>query len=267
MIPPTARLKPDPPPEATMPYRNSATSLPSRRTATPTTTANANSDLDPSATACPTARISPAISLPCRAIQTLCQVSIITATPRIAALNSSCPMPANSWDKAPANAATTQAASAPASTPPTIQRLRCGTEPVTARTMPTINPASKTSRKTMMSAASIGARLLHDQGAARLFVEVVVKFVAPGFQRPHVDDALAIGGDHLFDPQRFAFKLHGLGVEILDPEGDRGIGRRAHLAGLELVLGIGHLNLSRLLRVRRRHRKHRHRAKRARGKL
>src|SRR3984893_10984527 len=133
-------------------------------------------------------------------------------------------MPANSCDSAPANAATTQAASAPAP----IQRLRLGTEPVTASTMPTINPASNTSRKTMMSAASIGVRLLHGQGAARLFVEVVVKFVASGFQRPHVDDALAIGGDHLFDPQRFAFKVHGLGVEILDPEGDRGIGRRAH---------------------------------------
>src|ERR1700736_6288839 len=260
MIPPTARLKPDPPSEATMPYRNSATSLPSRRTATPTTTANATSALFPSETACPTARISPAISLPCRAIQTLCQVNIITATLRIAALNSSCPIPANSWDKAPANAATTQAASAPASTPPTIQRLRCGTEPVTASTMPIINPASKTSRKTMMSAASIGARLLHDQGAARLFVEVVVKFVAPGFQCPHIDDALAVGGDHLFDPQRFALKLHGFGVEVLDPESEGFVGGGAHLARLELAVGIAHLNLRRLLRVRGRYRKQRNRA-------
>src|SRR6202043_563380 len=97
------------------------------------------------------------------AIQTLCQVSMTTATPRIAALNSSCPMPANNCDNAPANAATTQAASVPASTPPPIQRLRCGTEPVTASTMPTINPASKTSRNTMMSAASTNVRLLHDQ--------------------------------------------------------------------------------------------------------
>src|SRR5260221_4562180 len=186
MIPPSARLRADPPSDAATPYRNSATSLPTRKTATPTTTANANNDLVPSATACPTARISPATSLPCRAIQTLCQVNIITAMARIAALNSSCPMPANSCDSAPANAPTTQAASTPASTPPPIQRLRCGTEPVTASTMPTINPASKTSRKTMISAASIG--LLHGQGAARLFVEVVVKFVASGFQFPHIDD-------------------------------------------------------------------------------
>src|ERR1700694_3408993 len=171
-------------------------------------------------------------------------------------------MPENSCDSAPANAATTQAASAPASTPPTIQRLRCGTEPVTASTMPMINPASKTSRKTMMSAASTGARLLHDQGAARLFIEIIVKFVASGFQRPHIDDALAIGGDRLFDPQRFAFKLHGFGVEVLDAESDGFVGRRAHLGRLELALGIGHLKLGRLLRLRRRYWKHRNCAKR-----
>src|SRR3984893_12981520 len=233
MIQPTARLKPDPPSEATMPYRNSATSLPSRRTATPTTTANANSDLVPSATACPTARISPAISLPCRAIQTLCQVNIITATLRIDALNSSCPIPANSRDNAPANAATTQAASAPANTPPPIQRLRCGTEPVTASTMPTINPASKTSRKTIISAASIDACLMYGEGAARLFVEVIVEFVASGLQRPHIDDTLAVGSDHLFDPQRFALEFHRFGVEVLDPDRDGSVGRRVQLAWLE----------------------------------
>src|SRR5882762_8471771 len=257
MMPPIARLKADPPSVATTPYKNSATSLPSRRTATPTTKASASSDLVPSATACPTARISPAISLPCRAIQTLCHVNIITATARMAALNSSCPIPANSCDNAPANAATAQAASAPASTPPMIQRLRCGTEPVTASTMPIINPASKTSRNTMISAASTGARLLHDQGAARLFVEVVVKFVAPGFQCPHIDDPLALGGDHLFDPQRFAFKLHGFGVEVLDPKRDGFVGGRAQLARLELAVGIAHLNLGRLLRPRGKHREHR----------
>ncbi len=60
-----------------------------------------------------------------------------------------------------------------------------------------------------------GYRLLHGQSAARLFVEVVIKFVASGFQRPHIDDALAVGGDHLLDPQRRALELHRLGVEIL----------------------------------------------------
>src|SRR3979411_1013457 len=175
---------------------------------------------------------------------------MITAMPRIAALNSSCPMPANSCDRAPVNAATTQAAAVPASTPPPIQRFRCGTEPVTASTMPIINPASNTSRKTMMSAASTGVCLLHDQGAARLFVEVVVKLVASGLQSPHIDDTLAVGGAHLFDPQRFAFKFHGFGIEVLDPKRERFVGWRTQLARLELALGIAHLNLGRLLRLR-----------------
>jgi hypothetical protein len=47
-------------------------------------------------------------------------VSITTATQRITALNSSCPIPANKFDSALANIATTQAASTPASTPPPI---------------------------------------------------------------------------------------------------------------------------------------------------
>src|SRR6476620_5503000 len=114
--------------------------------------------------------------------------------------------------------------------------------------MPTISPASNTSRKTMMRAASTGGYLLHGQGAARLFVEVVVKFVAAGFQRPHIDDALAVGGDHLFNPQRFAFEFHGLGVEVLDPESDGFVGGRAHLARLELALGIGKRSIGGLLR-------------------
>src|SRR5689334_21088677 len=169
---------------------------------------SASSGLLPAVTACPTARSSLAISLPCRAIHTLCQVSMTTATPRIAALNSSWPMPSNSRDRTPAKAATRQAAAMPPSTAPPIQPLRCRTDPVTASTMPTIRPASKTSRKTMMGAASTGkVRLLYGQGAARPFVEVFVELVAPGFERAHIDDAVAVGGHHFLDPQRLAFDL------------------------------------------------------------
>src|SRR5215212_5654110 len=178
---------------------------------------------------------------------------MITAMPRIAALNSSCPMPANSCDRAPVKAATTQAASTPASTPPPIQRLRCRTVPVTASTMPTIKPASNTSRNTMMRAASTGVCLLHNQGAARLLVEVVVELVASGLQRPHIDHPFAIGGDHLFNPQRLAFKFHGFAVEVLDPKRNGLVGRCAKLARLKLAFGIGQLNLGRLLRLRGRH--------------
>src|SRR5258708_6970048 len=152
--PPSATSQPLSPLAAMTPYRNSTTSLPSRSTATPTTTASASNDFEPSTTARPAARNSPASSRPCRAIQTLCQVSVTTATQRITALNSPCPIPANKFDNALANIATPHAANTPASTPPPIHRLRCATERVTASTMPMIRPASKTSRKTMISAAS-----------------------------------------------------------------------------------------------------------------
>ena len=65
------------------------TSEPSRNTAIATTTASAASDLEPSTTAWPAARISAASSRPCRAIHTLCQPSISTAKPRMLALNNS----------------------------------------------------------------------------------------------------------------------------------------------------------------------------------
>src|SRR5437868_1462805 len=177
--------------------------------------ASASSDFDPSTTALPASRNSPASSAPWRAIQTLCQVSITTATIRIAALNSSCPMPANRFDKAPAKIATTQASRTPAATPPPIHRLRCGTVRVTASTMPTIRPASKTSRKTMIRAASTSAFLLHHKRApGDLFVILVEEFVAAGFLRAHVDGGVAGTGDDFFELQSLAFELHRLGVEV-----------------------------------------------------
>src|ERR1700737_5445311 len=144
---------------------------------------------------------------------------------RIAALNSSCPMPANKFDNAPANIATTQAARTPTSTPPPIHRLRCGTVRVTASTMPMIRPASKTSRKTIMSAAITIASLLNEQRAARdLFVVFVDKFVTAGFLRAHIDRRVAPGGDHLLDLQGLALEFHRLGIQILQLDHDRHIG-------------------------------------------
>src|ERR1700712_4490244 len=140
---------------------------------------------------------------------------MITATQRITALNSSCPMPANRLDSAPANIATTQAAITPASTPPPIHRLRCATGRVTASTMPTIRPASKTSRKTMINAASTTASVIYDQRAAgNLLIVLIEEFVAAGLLRADVDGRIAAPGNHLLDMQGFALELHRLGIEI-----------------------------------------------------
>ena len=88
------------------------------------TMASPASVFDPATTASPAARISAASARPWRAIQTLCQVSMTTATPRIAALNSSWPVPAKVADSAPANTATREAPSTPPSTLPPIHEPR-----------------------------------------------------------------------------------------------------------------------------------------------
>jgi hypothetical protein len=103
----------------------------------------------------PTERISAAISRPCRAIQALCHISMMTAMPSTLALNSSWPAPSKASEIAPANSATTAAPRTPPTTPVVTQRPRPNTPRVAASTMPTIKPASMTSRKTMMSAPSI----------------------------------------------------------------------------------------------------------------
>src|SRR5579863_6764042 len=164
--------------------------------------------------------MSAASSRPCRDIQTLCQPSISTAKPRMAALNSSCPLPPNSCDKAPANSATMQAPSTPATTPPAIQRPRPATPDVTAMTMPTISPASKTSRNTIRSDGSTGTShcsfgdSFYGQISLRLAVEVVEEIISTWLQRPHVNDRLAARRDDFLDMQRAAFKFRGDGAEV-----------------------------------------------------
>ena len=80
-----------------------------------------------------------------------------TANSRIAALNSSCPEPAAKSLISSANAATQPAASTPHSTPSPTQRRLPGTPRLAASTMPTISAASRTSRKTTIALASMGA--------------------------------------------------------------------------------------------------------------
>src|SRR5450759_3901730 len=95
---------------------------------------------------------------------------------------------------------------------------------VTAMTMPTMRPASNTSRKTIISAASMDASLLHDQRASGFGVEVVEKIVAAGRERSKPDDAFAVSGDHLLYPERYALKLHRGCVAVLYLQHDRFVG-------------------------------------------
>src|ERR1700730_1839035 len=231
-MPPAIMASPEPGSEAAAtPQRNSTTSKPSRSTAIATTTPRPASDFVPAFTAWPAARICTASSRPCRAIHTLCEVSIATATRRIAALNNSWPKPSTAAESEAATSASRHAPSTPAAAPPPIHQPRPAMPAVTAMTMPTISPASKTSRKTMRSAAST-ASLFYHKRAARLLMEVVEELVAPGRERAHLDHALAVGRDHFFDPQPHAFEFHGGGIEIAHPDGDRPVGGGTRLGWL-----------------------------------
>src|ERR1700675_3134143 len=202
--------------------------------------ASAKSDFDPATTASPAARNSSTSSRPCRDIHTLCQVSISTAKPRMPALNISWPLPPKSSDNSPVNTATMHAPKTPAATPPAIHDVRPATPAVTAMTMPTTRPASKTSRKTISSAASTGTsrhnfhftvhftftarqgnhgttrKSWHNKEPLGLMMKVVIETITARLLWPDMDDGLAAGGHDFLEMQIAAFELEHDRTQILD---------------------------------------------------
>src|SRR5215475_8403601 len=107
----------------------------------------------------------------------------------MAALKAFWPEPANCWAIWPAKTATSAAPATPAAMPPAIQRRRPATPSVAASTTPTIRPASRTSRKTMRAAASMGeatclALVDDDLALGGGCVELAHEAVLTGLQRP-----------------------------------------------------------------------------------
>src|SRR5258707_5425930 len=121
--------------------------------------------------------------------------------------------------------------------------------------MPTSRPASKTSRKTMISAAittgSYGLLFNHQRAAGDLLVVLVEEFVAAGLLRAHVDGGVTAAGDYLLRLQGLAFELHRLGVEILQLDHDWCVGGRGDLNRVDLLVLVAQLNFSGALRTRR----------------
>src|SRR5579871_3337747 len=147
-------------------------------------------------------------------------------------------MPAKAAVIVPTKIATRQAPSMPAATPPAIHCPRCATVFVAAITMPTTMPASMTSRKTMMSAATNAWFLLlhHQHAIAGVLMEIVEELVAAGRERANIDAALAVAWHHFFNPQRNALEFHRCGIKVLDPNDDRPVGRRRDLARLKTMV-------------------------------
>src|SRR5882672_7803719 len=107
---------------------------------------------------------------------------------------------------------------------------------VAASTMPTINPASNTSRNTMTRLASIdlflSLALDGDQYAVRrIRVIVIEKFVGAWLQRSRHDRDLPTRDDDLLDAQVGTLKLRRRRVLILDLDSEPLSGRHAHLGG------------------------------------
>src|SRR6267154_2073324 len=200
-----------------------------------TTIAMAISDLSPPTTAWPMAFISPASSRPWLAIHRLCQPSITTATVRIAALNTSCPRPASESDSTPAKPASSAPPTTPAPTPAAMKMPRRGTPRVAASTMPTIKPASNTSRNTMIRLANIALilRLALDGGHrafCRIRMIIVEEFVNAGPQRPRHDRDLPARDDDLLHAQVGALEFSGCRILVLDLDPESLAGGHAHLA-------------------------------------
>src|SRR5512133_74219 len=97
-------------------------------------------------------------------------------------------MPAMASERAPANTASRQEPAAPPPMPREIQLARPATPLVAAMTMPTIRPASRTSRKTMSRLASmrllLGRRLAGgDRAVGGVLVVLADDAVFPRLQR------------------------------------------------------------------------------------
>src|ERR1019366_7461082 len=206
-----------------------------------TTTAMATNEVSPPATAWPMAFISPASSRPWLAIHRLCQPSITTATERTAALNTSCPRPASESDSTPAKPASRAPPISPAPTPPAMKMPRRGTPRVAASTMPTIKPASNTSRNTMIRLANIALILRlalngADRAGGRIRMIIVEKFVGAGLQRPRHDGDLPARDDDLLHPQVVALEFRRRRIMVLDLDTESLAGRHTHLARPQLMV-------------------------------
>src|SRR6185295_9937611 len=103
--------------------------------------------------------------------------------------------------------------------------------------MPTTMPASITSRKTTISAATTIRSSLDDQIALCGFlVKLAEEFVTTWLLRLQVKNRLAVSRDHLLDAQHLAFKFLRRRISVFDRKLDRFSLRRAQFGGLETMV-------------------------------
>src|SRR5215467_3494837 len=232
-------------PWSTIPVKNSTTSLPSRITASATTVPSTATERDPSATSWPSWRSRVVSSRACSAIQMTCQASMTTARINTAAVNSSWPRPSKAEVIWAAKAATTADPAMPVRIPSKMVRPRPWTPREAANTTPIIKPASRTSRKTMTSAASM-AVLFDDQYTLRcLLVVLAEELVGALGKRLEADHGRTITSDNLLHLERLAFELLWARIKVLDGKLDWLSCWHSYFSGIEHVVldGDGDLDL------------------------
>src|SRR5258708_20618702 len=106
--------------------------------------------------------------------------------------------------------------------------------------MPTIRPASKTSRNTMIRLASIDLLqgLARDGGnrpLRRIRMIVVEEFVGPGFQRPRHNGDLSSRDDHLLPAQVSTLEFCGPPLPVSYPNSELLPAPPTHLGRPHLV--------------------------------
>src|SRR5471030_1049332 len=134
-----------------------------------------------------------------------------TATIRMLPLKISCPKPARAWVMASANSASKPAPARPARMPPLMNQLLRRIPWVAARTIPTIRPASSTSRKTINRLASIVLALFsfHDNRAFGLVWMVIVEKRVSSRVYGDCEHRNGVAGNHDF------FELHVVAFELI----------------------------------------------------
>src|SRR6266446_9550626 len=117
-----------------------------------------------------------------------------------------------------------------------MKRPRCAIPRGAASTMPTIRPASKTSRNTMIRLASIDllqglARDGGNRAVRRIRMIVVEEFVGPGLQRPRHYRDLSPRDDDLLHAQVGTLEFGGRRVLVLNLNAESLAGRHTHVGG------------------------------------
>src|SRR5437899_9214326 len=114
--------------------------------------------------------------------------------------------------------------------------------------MPMMSAASKPSRSVTTNVPPMDPRLLRDDAARRLLVEVVEEGIGAGLEGANPDVDGLPGRHDLLDAEILALEFRRLRALVRDHEDEGGIRFDLHLVGLELIFLDGEGNFLRRVR-------------------